>query len=138
MMIDDTDQLDNLTDDQLWEVAADTHNTPEIRQEAIRLWLFPEDIDPDADPDDLDGGRLRELRMRASVLDSDEVEEDEDEIEDIEEMAPYFDTQGRLILRHDGVSYLIETLDDEGAYDGIQVKDDKYTNDDKTNPDRDL
>jgi hypothetical protein len=53
-------------------------------------------------------------------------------------MAPYFDTQGRLILEHDGVSYLIDGSDDEGAYDGISSKDDLYTTDDKTNMDNDL
>jgi hypothetical protein len=136
MMIDDIDQLDTLSDAQLWEAAADTRNPAEIRQEAIRRWLFPDETNPDTAPDDLSGGRLRELRRRATVLESDEM--DEDEIEDVEEMAPYFDTQGRLILEHDGVSYLIDGSDDEGAYDGISSKDDLYTTDDKTNMDNDL
>src|SRR5579871_5806553 len=125
MTIDDLDQLDTLTDAQLWEVAADTHNAAEIRQEAIQRWLFPDETNPGADPDDLGGGRLQELRQRATVLDSDEM--DEDEIEDVEGLAPYFDTQGRLILEHDGVSYLIDSLDDEGAYDGIRSRNDLYT-----------
>ena len=43
-MIDDMDQLDSLTDDQLWEAAADTRNQPDIRLEAIQRWLFPEEI----------------------------------------------------------------------------------------------
>src|SRR5260370_38984084 len=98
-MIEDMDQLDALTDNQLWEVAGDTHNAPEIRQEAIQRWLFPDETNPDADPDELSGGRLHELRQRATILDMDEM--DENEIEDVEGLAPYFDTEGRLILQHD-------------------------------------
>src|SRR5579859_3297406 len=118
--IENIDQLDTLTDDQLWEVAADTHNAAEIRQQAIQRWLFPDETNPDAGTDTLSGGRLHELRQRATVLESDEM--DEDNIEDIEAMAPYFDMQGRLILVHDGVSYLIDGADDEGAFDGINDK----------------
>ncbi len=136
MMIDDIDQLDTLTDDQLWEVAADTHNAAAIRQEAIQRWLFPDETTPDADPDKLSGGRLRELQQRATVLDNDEFEEDD--IEDIEEMAPYFDRQGQMLLAYNGVQYLIDSVDDEGEYDGINTKNDIYTTDDKTNTDRDL
>ncbi|HLY27875.1 MAG TPA: hypothetical protein VKQ72_16125 [Aggregatilineales bacterium] len=136
MMIDDMDQLDALTDNQLWEAAADTNNAAEIRQEAMQRWLFPDETNPDADPDDLSGGRLRELKRRATVLDNEEFEEDD--IEDIEEMAPYFDRQGRLLVAHDGVQYLIDSLDDDGEYDGINAKNDIYTTDDKTNADRDL
>ena len=134
--IDEIDQLDTLSDDQLWEAAANTQNTAEIRQQAIQRWLSPDETNPDAGTDDLIGGRLRELRQRATVLDNDEV--DEDNIEDIEAMAPYFDMQGRLILMHDGVSYLIDGADDEGAYDGINDRDDLYTSDDKTNMDSDI
>jgi hypothetical protein len=136
-MIDDMDQLDSLTDDQLWEAAADTRNQPDIRLEAIQRWLFPDETNPDADPDELGGGRLRELRRRATVLESDEIEEDD--IEEVEEGAvPYFDGQGQLILEYDGIQYLIDSIDDEGSYDGISTKDDLYTTDDKTNTDRDL
>jgi hypothetical protein len=42
-------------------------------------------------------------------------------------------TQGRLILQHNGVSYLIDGVDDEGTYDGISNRNDLYTTDDKTN-----
>src|SRR5260221_4337800 len=136
MKIDDLDQLDALTDDLLWEVAADTDNVASIRQEAIQRWLFPDETNPGADPDKLSGGRLHELRQRATVLDNDEFEEDD--IEDIEEMSPYFDRQGRMLLAHDGVQYLIDSVDDAGEYDGINTKNDVYTTDDKTNPDRDL
>jgi hypothetical protein len=135
-MFDSIDQLDMLTDDQLWEAAADTRNPAEIRQEAIQRWLYPDETNPDSDPEDLSGGRLHELRRRATVMEPDEM--DEEDIEDVEAMAPYFDTQGRLILQHDGVSYLIGDLDDEGTYDGISSKNDEYTTDDKTNTDRDL
>jgi hypothetical protein len=135
-MIHDIDQLDALTDAQLWEVAADTHNMAEIRQEAIQRWLYPDETNPDAGPEELGGGRLHELKQRATVLNIDEA--DEDQIEDVDAMAPYFDTQGRLILQHDGVSYLIDGQDDEGAYDGINSRNDRYTSDDKTNMDSDL
>ena len=136
MRVVDIDQLDTITDAQLWDVAADTRNPPEVRQEAIQRWLYPDETNPNSDPEDLSGGRLRELRQLATVLESDEISEDE--IEDVEEMAPYFDTQGRLILEHDGVSYLIDGEDDAGTNDGISVKNDLYTTDDKTNMDRDM
>lgn len=135
-MIHDIDQLDTLADDQLWEVAADTHNIAEIRQEAIQRWLYPDETNPYAGPGELSGGRFSELRQLATVLDIDEA--DEDQIEDVDAMAPYFDTQGRLILKHDGVSYLIDGQNDEGAYDGINSRNDRYTSDDKTNMDSDL
>src|SRR5258708_23189309 len=109
MRIDDLDQLDALTDDQLWEVAAATDNSAAIRQEAIQRWLFPDETNPDADPNDLSGGRLRELRQRATVLDNDEFEADD--IEDIEEISPYFDRQGRILVAHHCLQYLIDNVD---------------------------
>jgi hypothetical protein len=136
MKIEEMDQLDSLMDSSLWEVAADRQNLPEIRQEALQRWLFPEDDNPDADPDDVSGGRLAELRQLATVIENDEIEEDD--LEDDNEMGPYFDDQGQLLLRHNGVIYLIDSEDDEGAYDGITVKDDLYGTDEKTNPDADL
>jgi hypothetical protein len=136
MKIDEIDQLDMLNDAQLWEVAANTDNGAEIRQQAIQRWLFPDETNPDARPDELSGGRLHELLQRATVLDNDEM--DENDIEDVEGMAPYFDTEGRLILQHDGVSYLIDSLNDQGAYDGISNRNDLYTTDDKTNMNNDL
>jgi len=136
MKIYEMDQLDALNDNQLWEVASDRHNAAEIRQEAIGRWLFPSGTNPDADPDDLGGGRLLELQRRASVLGSDEI--NENDTQDAGEMAPYFDSQGRLILEHGGVSYLIETLEDDGTYFGIDDIDNLYTTDDKTYPNRDI
>lgn len=138
MMIHEIDQLDDLSDDQLWEVASDTRNLAELRQEAIQRWLFPDEIDPDASPDELGGGRLRDLQERASVTEDDDREDDEDTMQDSGEMGPYFDAEGQLLVRHNGVSYLIDSLDDEGSYDGIDEQDDVYTTDDKTNTDRDL
>src|SRR5690349_5738623 len=135
-MIEDIDQLDALTDDQLWEAAADRENSTEVRMEAIQRWLNPEETNPDADPDELGGGRFRELRRRATVLEGDEVEDDD--IEDVEDSEPYFDAEGQMIFEHNGVTYLIDSLDDEGSYDGIEAKDDLYTTDDKTNTDRDI
>ncbi len=77
MIIHDIDALDTLSPAQLWEVASNRHNIAEIRQEAIGRWLFPDETDPDADPDDMDGGRLRELKQLATVLESDEINENE-------------------------------------------------------------
>jgi len=136
MLIYDIDRLDTLTDAQLWEVAANRHNKAKIRQEALRWWLFPGETNPDATPDDLGGGRLRELLKHASVVDSNEI--NENDTEDAGEMAPYFDSQGRLILEHDGVSYLIDTLEDDGTYFGVSNIDNLYTTDDKTNMQRDI
>jgi hypothetical protein len=136
MLIHDIDRLDTLTDAQLWEVAANRHNTARIRQEAIRWWLFPGETNPDADPDELGGGRLHELIQRAIVVDSDEI--NENDTEDAGEMVPYFDSQGRLVLEHDGVSYLIDTLEDDGTYFGVSNIDNLYTTDDKTNMKRDI
>lgn len=136
MKIYEMDQLDSLNAAQLWEVAANRHNAAEIRQQAIGRWLFPGEMNPDADADDLGGGRLRELQRRGTVIDSDEV--NENDTQDAGEKAPYFDSQGRLILEHDGVSYLIDTLDDDGTYFGVSNIDNLYTTDDKTNPNRDI
>ncbi len=136
MLIHDIDRLATLSDAQLWEVAANRHNAADIRQEAIRRWLFPGETKHDSDPDDLGGGRLRELIQRATVVESDEI--NENDTEDAGEMAPYFDSQGRLILEHDGVSYLIDTLDDDGTYFGVRNIDDLYTTDDKTNMNKDM
>lgn len=136
MIIYDMAQLDTLTDAQLWEAAANRHNAAEIRQEAIGRWLFPGETNSDSDPDDLGGRRFRELEQQATVLESDEI--NENDTQDAGEMAPYFDSQGRLILEHDGVSYLIDTLDDSGTYLGINNIDNLYTTDDKTNMRRDL
>ncbi len=102
------DELDDLSDDALWEVAADTHNATDIRYEAIARWLFPDN----GDPDDEGGMRVVELRRRATVLGTHEVEEDD--IEELDRKGPYFDGEGRLIVEHDGVQYLIET--DEDSY----------------------
>jgi len=41
------------------------------------------------------------------VVESDET--DENDTEGAGAMAPYFDTERRLILEHDGMSYLIES-----------------------------
>ncbi|MBX3084066.1 MAG: hypothetical protein KF716_20700 [Anaerolineae bacterium] len=132
MRLDSIDQLDELGDPQLWEVASDTYNEGEIRLEALQRWLYPDDDDPD----ELGGKRLRELRQLATVLEEDEIIDDE--IQNDDEMAPYFDTEGRLILIHNGVTYLIDSDTDDGAYDGIDAKDDLYSTDDKTNVDRDI
>lgn len=115
---------------------ANRHNAAEIRQEAIGRWLFPGEISLDADADDLGGGRLHELNQIASVIDSDEI--DENDTQDAGDMAPYFDSQGRLILEHDGVSYLIDTLEDDGTYFGIDNIDNLYTTNDKMNPNKDI
>lgn len=136
MKIYEMDQLDTLSEAQLWEVAANRHNLAEIRQEAIGRWLFPGETNSDADADDLSGGRLRELQQRGTVIDSDEV--NENDTQDAGEKAPYFDSQGRLILEHDGVSYLIESVDDDGTYFGVRNIDNLYTTDDKMNPNIDI
>ena len=111
MAITSIDQLDDLTDDELWEVAANTRIESEIRHEAIQRWLFPEETNPDAYPDELEGGRLNEMRARATRLPKDEVVEDD--TKDQERNAPYFDTSGRLIVEYNGAQYLIDTVDEE-------------------------
>lgn len=136
MVIHNIDHLTKLSDVQLWEVAARRQNAAETRQEALRLWLFPGEATPDSNPDGLGDGRLDELIQRATVVESDET--NENDTEDAGEMAPYFDSQGRLILEHDGVSYLIDTLEDDGTYFGVKGIDDLYTTDDKTNMKRDI
>jgi hypothetical protein len=136
MIVSNLDALDTLTDDQLWEVAAEARNSAEIRQQAIRQWLFPEETNSETSADDAGGGRFYKLRRRATRLDSDEI--DEGRLEDLEQASPYFDTEGRLILEHDGVFYSIDSLEDEGAYDGISNRHDVYSTDEKTNVDRDL
>jgi hypothetical protein len=115
MYVASIQQLDELSDEELWNVAANVRNNANVRHEAIQRWLFP------GDGKDYDGGsRLRELKERATVLDNDEIEEDD--TEDLYRTAPYFDGQGRLILEHDGVQYLIDS-DDEN----MDLIDDRYT-----------
>ncbi len=100
------DALDDLDDDELWEVASDTRNSTDIRYEAIARWLFPDD----GNPDDESGLRAGELRKRATILGKHEVEEDD--IEEFDRTGPYFDGEGRLIVEHDGVQYLIDSDED--------------------------
>jgi hypothetical protein len=125
MYVTSIEQLDNLSDDDLWNVAANTRNNADIRHEAIQRWLYPGSGDPDEDG----GARLHELRERATVLEKDELEEDD--IEDFYLRAPYFDGEGRLLIEHDGVQYLIDS-DDETAdelYDddeGMELADDDF------------
>ena len=123
MYVTSIEQLNNLSDDELWNVAANTRNNADIRHEAMQRWLFP------GDGDDQDGSRLRELRERATVIENDELEEDD--IEDLYQRAPYFDGEGRLIIEHDGVQYLIDSDDEnmDTAYDddeGIELADDDF------------
>ncbi len=108
MYIFSMDELDDLSDDELWEVAADTQNATDIRYEAIQRWLFPEY----GDPEEQGGMRVSELRRRATILPRHEIEEDD--IEDFDRHGPYFDGEGRLIVEHNGVQYLIDT--DEDSY----------------------
>ena len=98
------EDLDDLTDDQLWEVAGTVANDTDTRNEALERWLFP------AGEDDVPADRMAELRRRATILEPDEV--DEYEIEDVDRNAPYFDGEGRLIVEYEGVKYLIDTLEE--------------------------
>ena len=107
MYVVSIERLDDLSDDELWNVAANVRNNPDIRHEAIQRWLFPGNGDPDTDG----GLRLKELRRRATVLPNDELEEDD--IEELYRSAPYFDGQGRLLIEHDGVQYLIDSDDED-------------------------
>jgi len=107
MHVSSIEQLDYMSGDQLWEVAADVSNDADTRHEAIQRWLYP----PDQDSEVSGGTRLRELAERADVIEPDEVEEDD--IEDQYREAPYFDGQGRLIVEYNGVQYLIDS-DAEG------------------------
>ena len=113
MFVDSVDQLEDLSDEELWEVAADTRNDADTRHAAISRWLYPES----GDPDEEDGTRMVELMQRATVLPNDEVEEDD--IEDLYREAPYFDGQGRLIIEHEGVQYLIDSDEDEDDADDL-------------------
>src|SRR5437588_6542395 len=106
MLVDSPDYLEELSDEELLEVAADTRNDADTRHAAISLWLFPEN----GNPDDEGGSRLKELKQRATVVPGDELEEDD--IEDLYQPAPYFDGQGRLLIEHDGVQYLIDSDED--------------------------
>src|SRR5512141_744957 len=106
MYIFSMDELDDLSEDELWEVAADSHNATDIRFEAIRRWLFPEF----GDLEEEGGTRVNELRSRATILDTNEVEEDD--IEEFDRSAPYFDGEGRLIVEYDGVQYLVDSDED--------------------------
>ena len=103
MYISSIEQLDYLSGNQLWEVAANVRNDTDTRYEAIQRWLYP----PDQDSEVSGGTRLQELAKRAEVLEPDEVEEDD--IEDQYREGPYFDGEGRLIVEYNGVQYLIDS-----------------------------
>jgi hypothetical protein len=123
MYVASLEQLDDLSDDELWDAAANVRNNADIRHEAIQRWLFPGTGDPDEDG----GARLRELRERATIVENDELEEDD--IEEFERTGPYFDGEGRLLLEHDGVQYLIDSDDEDmdEAFDddeGMELADD--------------
>ncbi len=105
MYVTSIEKLDDLSDDDLWKVAANVRNNADIRHEAIQRWLYPGHSDTDG------GGRLKELRRRATILQKDELEEDD--IEELYRLAPYFDGGGRLLLEHDGVQYLIDSDDED-------------------------
>src|SRR6185436_11889030 len=107
MYVASIEQLDDLSDEELWNAAADVRNNADIRHEAIQRWLFPGTGDPDEDG----GARLRELRERATIIENDELEEDD--IEDFDRAGPYFDGEGRLIVEHDGVKYLVDSDDED-------------------------
>jgi hypothetical protein len=107
MFVDSADQLDDLSDDELWEVAADMRNDADTRHAAISRWLYPDG----GTPEDVDGTRMRELMERATVVAEDELEEDD--IEELYRPAPYFDGQGRLLIEHEGVQYLIDSDEDD-------------------------
>jgi hypothetical protein len=106
MFISSSDLLDDLSDDELWEVAADTRNDPDTRHAAISRWLYPDGGNLEDDGND----RFMELQDRATIIEKDELEEDD--IEELERTAPYFDGEGRLLIEHDGVQYLIDNFDD--------------------------
>lgn len=103
MRVESPEELDTLSEDELWAVAANTANDPALRHEAIRTWLYPE-IDgttPDEEP-----ARMDELCARATRIERDEVEEDD--IEELHRQGPYFDGAGRLIVEYNGAMYLID------------------------------
>ncbi len=102
MRVDSFQALNLLTDDQLWNTAADTATQPDVRFEALRRWLNP-NVDR---PDGNDGSRLEKLKQRATKLDYDEIEEDDVEV--FEDQGMFFDGEGRLILEVNGERYLIE------------------------------
>src|SRR5260221_14589168 len=91
MAITSIEQLDDLSDDELWEVAANTRIESEIRHEAIQRWLYPEETNPDTNPDEVD----------------------EYDSEDQASNASYFDAEGRLIVEYNGTQYLIDTVDED-------------------------
>lgn len=107
MHVSSIEQLDYLSGDQLWEVAADVSNDTDTRHEVIQRWLYP----PYQDSEISGGTRLQELAERADVIEPGEVEEDD--IEDQYREAPYFDGQGRLIVEYNGVQYLIDSDNEE-------------------------
>ncbi|MCC7448251.1 MAG: hypothetical protein IT324_12600 [Anaerolineae bacterium] len=117
--VTDMDQLDGLSDDELWSVAANTRIAADIRHEAMQRWLYPEETNPDVDPEEIGGGRMRELRARATIMEQDELEEDD--IEELDRRGPYFDGQGRLLVEYNGVQYLIDSDDEEMDEDYADV-----------------
>lgn len=104
------DNLDDLNDKQLWALAADMQNEPDIRQAAMERWLYP---DESGEGDIDEERRWQVFTRRAEKLERDEV--DEAETEDYgDDEGIYFDGEGRLIVAHNGQQYLVEMPGDRG------------------------
>jgi hypothetical protein len=103
MEVSSMEELDGLTPEQLWEVAADVGNNPEIRHAAISDFLFPDDEDD----------RLDQLLQLGTEVTLDDLPE-EGNFQEMHQLGPFFDQEGNLIVEHDGIYYMIDPLDDVG------------------------
>ncbi len=104
--IETLEDLADLSDEELWEVAASRRNMAEIRYAAMEQWLRLEDMEA-ADI------QFKHLKRRATRLEADEL--DEYEFEDKYNQGIYFDDEGRLIVEHDGVQYAVEPSGEPGS-----------------------
>ncbi len=107
MQVDSVEELDNLSDNELWNVAASRRNEPDVRHAAMQRWLFPDMVD-DWEANE----RVRELKRRASRI-KDDVPEEQFEYNYHEGI--YFDAEGRMVIEHNGVKYLIEPTAEAGS-----------------------
>lgn len=110
MYIENDTDLDYLDENELWAVAADRRNLPEIRHSAIQQWMFWDD---DGGIDGT-GERFELLAQRASSIEDTEIEEDD--VEEFDHEGPYFDGAGRLLFGHNGQVYLIDESGDDDYF----------------------
>jgi hypothetical protein len=99
------EDLNGLSKDDLFKAAATIDHAPEVRYEALCRWLYPKE------PNVNSSARYRELLTLRKPL----VDDNPQPASSVGSAAnnksftgPYFDRQGRLLVKYEGNNYLID------------------------------